>query len=174
MCCGTTGGAVAPVNNFGFVDFESVVVIGSQTRHLAGCTVDVEHHPAAPADQVMVVVTDAVLIASCRASGLDPANQVLVDQDAERVIDRLAGDGAELGAHFVAQLVGSGMGMFCDDAHEREPLSSDLYAVLAQEFHCCFGHDTIRPPILDFVKNQLLLGWTLGSPNGKNTNPAPS
>ena len=100
--CGTTTRAVAPVNNFGFVDFESVVVVGSQTGHLAGCTVDVEHHPAASADQVMVVVTDAVLIASCRAGGLDPANQVLVDQDAERVIDRLARDRAELGAHFVA------------------------------------------------------------------------
>ena len=64
--------------------------------------------------------------------------------------------------------------MFSNDAHDCEPLSSDLYAVLAQEFHCYFGHDTIRPPILDFVKNQLLLGWTLGSPNGKNTNASPS
>lgn len=165
---------MAPVNNLGFVDFESVVVVGSQTRHFAGRTVDVEHHPAAPADEVMVVVTDAVLVASCRASGLDPANQVLVDEDAERVIDRLAGDGAELGAHFVAQLVGRGVWTFCHDAHDREPLSSDLDAVLAQELHCCLGHNTIKPPILDSVKNQLLLGETWGSPNGENINASPS
>ena len=50
----------------------------------------------AKGDDVVVVVADPVLVASCRARRLDPADQVLVDQDAERVIDRLPRDRAEL------------------------------------------------------------------------------
>ena len=92
----STGRAAAPVDDFGFVDFESVVVVGGEAGHLANSAVDVEHRAAAPADQVVVVVADPVLVASCRASRLDPADQVLVDQDAERVIDRLPRDRAEL------------------------------------------------------------------------------
>ena len=137
----STGRASTPIDDFGFVNFESVGIVGGEAGHLANSAVDVEHHPADPADQVVVVVADPTLVATCRARRLDAANQVLVDQNAERVIDRLPRDGAELGAHDVAQLVGCGMWVLRNDAHDRESLSGDLDAVLAQEFCCWFEHE---------------------------------
>ena len=137
----STGRASAPIDDFGFVNFESVGVVRGEAGHLANSAVDVEHHPAHPADQVVVVIADPALVATRRARRLDPADQVLVDEDAERVIDRLPRDGAELGAHDVAQLVGCGMWVLRNGAHDRESLSGDLDAVLAQEFYCWFPHE---------------------------------
>jgi hypothetical protein len=149
---------VAPVDDFGFIDFEAVVVVDGEAGHLADRTVDVEHRAAASADEMVVVVSNTVFVASRRAGRLDPADEVLVDQDAERVVDRLPGNRPELGTHFVAQLVCRGMWVFHNDAHDREPLSGDLHAALAQKFHRCLGHEFIRTRILDFVNN-----WCLSS-----------
>ena len=101
--------AAAPVDDLGFVDLEAVIVVGGEAGHLADRAVDVEHGAAASTDQVMVVVTDSILVAGRRSGRLDPADEVLVDQDAERVVHRLAGDRADDGADVVGQLVGRGV-----------------------------------------------------------------
>lgn len=55
--------APSPVNDFGFIDLEIVVVIGREARHLTNGAVDVEHDCALSTNQVMVIVADSVLVA---------------------------------------------------------------------------------------------------------------
>ena len=50
-----TGGAVAPIDDFGFVDREPVIIGGFQARPAPHCTVDVDHTTADAADEVVVV-----------------------------------------------------------------------------------------------------------------------
>ena len=61
------GGAEAPVDDLGLVDHEAVVVGGGQARHLADRAVDVGDGAAGAADEVVVVVADAGLVARHRA-----------------------------------------------------------------------------------------------------------
>ena len=50
------------------------------------------------------------------------------------------------------------MGVFRNDAHDRESLSSDLHAVLAKEFYRWLGHNFIQAQSLDSVNYWCLLG----------------
>ena len=86
-------GAVAPVDDLGFVDDEPVVIGGLQARPVPHRAVDVDGDAAAAADEVVVVVVDPVLVASRRARRLDAPDESLLGQDAEGVVDRLARDG---------------------------------------------------------------------------------
>jgi hypothetical protein len=119
-----------PKNDFGFVNFEPMVIIGGQ----AGCgtngAVDVEHHVARSADQMVVVVTDSIFISRGGPSWLDPTNEVLVDQDAERVVHSLARNRTENDPDIVGQLVGGGVSMGRKCPHDRKALSGNLHAVV--------------------------------------------
>ena len=84
--------AVPPVDDLGFVDLETVVVVGGEAGHRSDSAVDVEHDAAASADQVVVIVAHSIFVAGSGSGRLDPADEVLVDEDAERVVDRLARD----------------------------------------------------------------------------------
>ena len=64
-------GAAAPVDDLGLVDLVARVVGRGEARNLADRTVDVDGPAAGAADEVVVVVADAVLVASRRARGLD-------------------------------------------------------------------------------------------------------
>ena len=72
---GSAGGAQAPVDDLGLVDDEAVVVGRGQARHLADRAVDVDDGAAGAADEVVVVVADAGLVAGDRAGRLDPAGE---------------------------------------------------------------------------------------------------
>jgi len=74
----------------------------------------------------MVVVTNAVLVTSRRAGGLDPTNKTLVSKGAERVIGCLPGDRADLVPNNFGQLFGGGMGVGGDGLHDRQTLGGDL------------------------------------------------
>ena len=79
-----------PVDDFGFIDVEPVVVVGGEARHVADGTVDVEDVVAPSTDQMVVVVPHPILVAGRRTGGLDPTDQIMFEEDAERVVDRLA------------------------------------------------------------------------------------
>ncbi len=83
-------GATPPVHDLGFVDFEAVIVIRCEAWHGADGAVDVDHGAALTTDQVVVVVADSGFVPGRRSSGLDPANQFLVDQHGHGVVHRLA------------------------------------------------------------------------------------
>ena len=149
----STSRAASPVDDFGFVNFESVIVVRGEAGDLTDGAVDVEHGATGATDEMVVVVADTVLVASCRTSWLDPPDEVLVDEDAERVVDRLARDCPELRSDLVAEFVGGGVWAVGDDSQDCQPLSGHLHSVLAQEFFRRVGHDFIQAQILDSVNN---------------------
>ena len=59
----THSGTSARVDDLGFVDLLAEVVDGRQARGVADRTVDVDHPIAGSTDEVVVVVTDPVLVA---------------------------------------------------------------------------------------------------------------
>ncbi len=63
--------AGAPVNDFRFLDVETVVMRRVEARRLADGTVDIDRFPARSADQMMMIVTDAILKQRGRASRLN-------------------------------------------------------------------------------------------------------
>ncbi len=80
-----------------------------------------------------MVVTGAGFVASRRSGRLDAPEDVPVDQDGERVVDRLTRDCADARADAVDHVVGSGMGMLGDHAQDGQTLGGHLHAVLAEK-----------------------------------------
>ena len=91
------------------------------------------HGTAVAADQVVVVVTDTIFEPGRGTCGLDAPQQTLVDEGAERVVHGLAGNRADVGTHDVGKRVGGRVRMPGDRAQDREALSGDLQAVLAEQ-----------------------------------------
>ena len=126
-------GAAPPVGDFGFVDLVALVVARSETRGVADGAVHVDHAAADSTDQVMVVVADSILEAGRRAGRLDAADQAFGDQDVQRVVHRLEGNGPDLGADDLGHPIGRDVRLGGDRTEDRQALSGDLNAVRAQE-----------------------------------------
>jgi len=142
---GPTIGASTPVDDLGFIDLKAVVVVSGETWGRPDGTVDVEDDAATSTHQMVVVVTHAVLVTSNRASGLYPADETLVDEEAERVVYRLSRDGADLPPHGLGQLFGGGMGACGDSFHDGQTLGSDLEIATSQLLHDALLLDRIWP-----------------------------
>ena len=126
-------GAAAPVDDLGLVDLVARVVGGGEARRVADRAVDVDHPAAGAADQVVVVVADAVLVAGRRAGRLDAPEEALVGEDAEGVVHGLAGDGAELDAARPRRCRRRCRGAARHRPQHREALGGDLQPVLAEQ-----------------------------------------
>ena len=102
----------------------------------AGCVADgtanVFSLPAGPADEVMMVIADAVFKAGGRVSWLYPTNDALVGEDVQDIIDRLTGDRAEFRADIHGELIGGRMGMAGDGTQDGDTLGRDREVMLAQ------------------------------------------
>lgn len=59
-----TIGAPAPIDNLGLVDLEAVILLGVETRRRSDGAVDVKDKATTSANQMMVVVANAILIPS--------------------------------------------------------------------------------------------------------------
>ena len=81
---------------------------------------------------MVMVVAHPVLVTSGGAGGLDPTDETLVDEDAERVVDRLPGDRADLVPHDLGQLFGGGVRAGADGLHDRQTLCGDLEPATSQ------------------------------------------
>jgi len=83
---------------------------------------------------MMVVVGHAILEECGRSGRLDAADEPLLDQDGERVIDGLQGNGADLGPDDARERVRGDVGMPRHGAQDGDPLCRDLDAALPEEF----------------------------------------
>ena len=81
---------------------------------------------------MVVVVADAILEASRRSGRLNAPDEALGDQDAERVVDRLQRDGADLGPDDLGHGVGRDVRLSRDRPQDGQSLGGDLNAALAK------------------------------------------
>ena len=126
-------GASAPVDDLGFVDLVARVVGGRQARGVADRAVDVDHPAAGSADEVVVVVTDPVLVAGRRPGGLDAPEEALVGEGREGVVHRLTRDGTDLGPHDLADVVGGAVRSVGHRPQHGQTLGRDLQPMPAQQ-----------------------------------------
>src|SRR5262249_39581337 len=91
-------------------------------------------------DQVMVVVTDTILVEGRRSGGLDAPDEPLLDQHREGVVNRLSRDGADVGANARSDVVGRAVGPTRHDPQYCEALGRDMDTTFAQEFGQIAGH----------------------------------
>jgi type IV secretory pathway protease TraF len=89
---GLTGGASAPVDDLSLVNEETMVVVGSEARGRADGAIDVVHQIAPSANEMVMVVSNPVLVAGNRSCGLYATHEVLLDEDPKCVVHGLTGD----------------------------------------------------------------------------------
>lgn len=127
-------GATTPIGHLGFVDLEAVHVRCFETRSIAHCAIDVDDVTAFATDEVVMVVSDAVLVQSGRANRLNSTDQTFVDQKAEGVIHRLAGDCSDVGLRCLGDVFGRAVGLVGHRSENGEPLRGDVESVALQGF----------------------------------------
>lgn len=149
----SAGRASTPVDDFGFVDLETAIFGCSEAGNFSDGARDVEGRSAVATDQMMVIVSDAILIPGSRPGGLDSADHVLVDERTQAVVDGLARNRADDGADIVGEFVGSGVRAHRNRSQERKSLRSDMHAVLTENKGGVIRHTSREPKRLDFVKN---------------------
>ena len=140
---------MSPEDDLGLIDREAVIIGRGQTWRRTDRAVDIEHHAAAAADQVMMIVSYAILVAGRGSRGLNPADEVLLHQDAQRIVDRLARNRPENRADIVHHFVRRGVGMRRHRPQNGQPLGGDLQTVLAQKSSNIVMHEDMRSQILD-------------------------
>ena len=105
---------------------------------------------------MVVVVAHPVFVAGRRAGGLDASDQALVGQDTERVVHRLAGDGADLRPHRLGHVVRGAVRPTGHRPQHGQTLGRDLEAVVTQKVGGIEGwvhrRGLILGLILDLVK----------------------
>jgi len=101
--------AATPVRDLGFVNFIALAVGGRQTRRGADGTIDVNQTAADPANQVVMIIADAIFESGRQPRGLNAADEAFGHEYAERIIDRLQRDGADFGPDELGDAVGSDM-----------------------------------------------------------------
>jgi hypothetical protein len=82
---------------------------------------------------MMVIVADAIFETGGRPHWLDAPQEPLLGQQAEGVVDRLAGDGADLGSHHFSHAVGGDVRLPSDSTQDGQTLGRDLDAVLTKK-----------------------------------------
>jgi len=116
------------------------VVRRRQAWRVACGAIDIDGLSTPAADQVVVVVADPILVARRRASGLDPADDALLGQEAECVVDCLSGYGANLGAYILGDFVRRTMGPPRHRPQHGNTLGRDMDLMLPKEFGGVVGH----------------------------------
>ena len=130
----TARGATTPVGNFSFVDLETVQIRCFETGSIAHCAIDIDDVTAFATDQVVMIVSDPVLVQRGRADRLNSTNETLVDQQAQGVVDRLARDRSDVGLGGFGHILCSAVGLVGDGSKNCEPLRGDVESVAFQGF----------------------------------------
>ena len=104
-----------------------------EARRGADGAIDVDHAAAGAADQVMVVVADAIFEARRRSGGLDAPDQPFGDQQGQGVVDRLQRDGADLGPDGVGDGVGRDVRLIRNRPQHRQALGRHLNTTFTEQ-----------------------------------------
>lgn len=126
-------GAGAPENHLGFIHLE-VGVGGGQTRRRADRAVDVDGLVAGPADDVVMVVSDSGVEEARRSGWLNPADQLVLGEHTQGVVNRLARDRADFSAHGFGDLIRCAVRNGMHGSQDCKPLGGYLQPFLAQGF----------------------------------------
>ena len=106
---------------------------------------------------MVVIVTDPILVASRRPGGLDASDEAPLGQQTERVVDRLARDGTDLGPGDIGDVVRRAVWSTGDRPQDGETLRRDLDPVSAKQVRWrdgwLPGHGRKIRSFLDSVKN---------------------
>jgi hypothetical protein len=100
---------------------------------MADRAVDVDDTAAASTNQVVVIVADAIFEARGRAGRLDAPDQPLGYQQAQRIVDRLQGDGTDLGPDDLGDRIGRDVGLAGNRPQDGQPLGRHLNAPFAKQ-----------------------------------------
>src|SRR3954453_95131 len=161
-------GTGAPVDHLRLIDLVTRVGGGGQARGVADGAVDVDRFGASATDQVVVVVPDAILVEGRRPGGLDAPDESLLDQHPEGVVHRLPGDGADLGANVLGDVVGCAVGPTRHRPQHGQALGRHLDTLFAKEVGWIARHNwivfrfwTVSRIWLSPIDSWLGAGWPL-------------
>lgn len=152
-------GTESPEHDLGLVYREAGVVVRSQARPLADRAVHVLGPPAAPADQVVMVVADPGLEPGGRTGRFDATEQTGVRTGSQNVVDGLLGHRAEAQRDEPGDGVGGCVRMVAEDLQHGDPGLGHPQPGTAQSLprigrKLGVGHTTTTPPFLDLVKTR--------------------
>jgi len=97
----------------------------------------------------MMVVVDAILVASRRTRRLNAPDQTFGDQHTKRVVHRLKRDGADLGPDDLGNHVSSDVGLTRYGAQDSQSLRRNLDTALSKEVRRVGNHDGMLDQILE-------------------------
>jgi hypothetical protein len=120
------------VDDLGLVDEETMVVVGSEARGRADGAIDVVHQIAPSANEMVMVVSNPVLVAGNRSCGLYATHEVLLDEDPKCVVHGLTGDRSQLDANGFGDVLGGRVWIASHGFHHGDSLSGDLEALISQ------------------------------------------
>ena len=141
--CRETPGTGAPVDHLRLIDLVTRVGGGGQARGVADGTVNIDRFSAGATDQVVVVVTNTILVAGRRSGGLDAPDESLLDKHPEGVVHRLSRDGTNLGANVLGDVVGRAVGLTRHRPQHGQALGRDLDTMFAKEVGWIARHSGI-------------------------------
>jgi len=81
---------------------------------------------------MVMVVANSIFVPGHRTAWLDTPDEVLLDENAERVIDRLPRDRPDVGSDTFGDFFGGRMWVRGNGFQDRDPLSGDLDTVIAK------------------------------------------
>jgi len=103
-------GASAPIDDLCLIDMKTMAFAGGQAWGVSDGAIHILCLPAGAADEVMVVVTHPIFEKCRGAGGLDTPDDAFLHQDPEGIIDRLAGNYADLSADILGDRIRCAVG----------------------------------------------------------------
>ena len=120
------------MDDLGLIKKESMVVVGGEARGRADGTIDVIHQIAPSANEMVMVVSNPVLVAGNRSCGLYPTQEVFLNEDPKSVVYGLTGDRSQLVANGFRDVLSGDVWVASNGFHHGDALSGDLEALRSQ------------------------------------------
>lgn len=120
------------MDDLGLVKKETVVVVGGEARGRSDGAIDVVHQITPSANEMVMIVSNPVLVAGNRSCGLYPTQEVLLDEDPKCVVHGLTGDRSQLVANGLGYVLSGDVWVASQGFHHGDALSGDLEALISQ------------------------------------------
>lgn len=120
------------MDDLGLIKKETMVVVGGEARGRADGTIDVIHQIAPSANEMVMIVSNPVLVAGNRSCGLYPTQEVFLNEDPKCVVHGLTGDRSQLVANGFGDVLSGDVWVASHGFHHGDALSGDLEALFSQ------------------------------------------